>query len=68
MQVLSPPTPQSVRPSTSCPADMARLKKMQGQSLNEEELRCLLRERQKKDNHNMSKNRAIYATFLLLFY
>jgi hypothetical protein len=51
---MSPPITQSVRPSTSCPADMARIKKLQSLNLTEDDIKVYLKERQKKDNHNMS--------------
>ncbi len=55
-KLLSPPsTPASVRPSTSCPADIARLKQLQGLHLTDEEIKLIVKDRQKKDNHNMSK-------------
>jgi hypothetical protein len=55
IQIMSPPIEQSVRPSTSCPADMARIKKLQSLNLTEDDIKIYLKERQKKDNHNMSK-------------
>lgn len=57
-KTLSPPhTPGGtlVRPSTSCPADIARIKQMSGQRLTDDEIKLILKDRQKKDNHNMSK-------------
>ena len=43
------------RPSSSCPSDIARLKKLQGLHLTDEEIRLIVKDRQKKDNHNMSE-------------
>jgi hypothetical protein len=54
LNFMSPPTPQSVRASTSCPTDTARLKKLKGLNLTEEDIKLIVRDRQKKDNHNMS--------------
>ena len=50
-------SPQSLGkgPST-CPADAVRVKKLQGLNLTEDEIRLIIKDRQKKDNHNMSKN------------
>lgn len=45
---------QSVRESTSCPTDIARLKKLKGINLTEDEIKLIVKDRQKKDNHNMS--------------
>jgi hypothetical protein len=54
IQIMSPPISQPVRPSTSCPVDMVRLKKLQNLNLTEDDIKLYLKERQKKDNHNMS--------------
>jgi hypothetical protein len=51
---MSPPSDQSIRPSTSCPADIARIKKLQSLNLTEDDIKLFLKDRQKKDNHNMS--------------
>ena len=51
---MSPSMSQSVRPSTSCPTDIARIKKLKGLNLTEDEIRLIVKDRQKKDNHNMS--------------
>ena len=53
-KTLTPSHMGPIRPSSSCPADIARLKKLQGTHLTEEEIKILIKERQKKDNHNMS--------------
>ena len=37
------------------PAEIVRMKKMQGLPLTEEEVQLLIKDRQRKDNHNMSK-------------
>ena len=50
---MAPGSP--VRPSSSCPADIVRLKKMHGVQLNDDEIRLILKDRQKKDSHNLSK-------------
>ena len=44
---------QSVRESTSCPTDIARLKKLKGINLTQDEIKLIVKDRQKKDNHNM---------------
>lgn len=51
---MSPPLTPTARPSSSCPADVARLKKLQGVHLTEDEIKLIMKDRQKKDNHNMS--------------
>ena len=51
---------QIARPSTSCPNDMARLKKLQSLNLTEDEIRQVLKdlkEKQKKENHNQIERR-----------
>lgn len=51
-------SPQSVgKGSSSCPADAVRLKKLQGLNLTEDEIRLIIKDRQKKDNHNMIERR-----------
>ena len=53
---MTPPsTPSAARASTSCPDDMIRLKQLNGLNLTEEEIKTIIKERQKKDNHNMSR-------------
>jgi hypothetical protein len=52
---MAPGSP--VRPSTSCPADIARLKKMHGVQLSNDEIRLIIKDRQKKDSHNMIERR-----------
>lgn len=54
---MTPPLAPSIRPSSSCPSDIARLKKLQGIHLTEDEIKILIKERQKKDNHNMIERR-----------
>ena len=55
MQLKSPSSlTEQIRPSSSCPSDVARLKKLQGLHLTDEEIRLIVKDRQKKDNHNMS--------------
>ena len=55
LKVMSPPLTPSERASTSCPSDLARLKKMRGLNLTEDELRQLVKDRHKKDTHNISR-------------
>ncbi|CAF0737679.1 unnamed protein product [Brachionus calyciflorus] len=57
LKTMTPPLVPSIRPSSSCPADIVRLKKLQGIHFTEEEIRALIKERQKKDNHNMIERR-----------
>lgn len=54
--VMSPPLQEPIHPS-SCPADIARLKKLQSLNLTEEDVKLFLRDRQKKDTHNMIERR-----------
>ncbi|RNA29900.1 transcription factor EC-like [Brachionus plicatilis] len=56
LKTMTPPLNAPVRPSSSCPADIARLKKLQGIHLTEDEIRILIKERQKKDNHNIMRS------------
>jgi hypothetical protein len=56
----SPALSQSARPSTSCPSDMARIKKLQSMNLTEVEIRHVLKDmkdRHKKEAHNMIERR-----------
>ena len=60
MFYLNTPPGISARPSTSCPNDMARLKKLQSMNLTEEEIRYFLKEikeKQKKESHNLVERR-----------
>lgn len=43
------------RHSSSCPTNILSAKAKIGLPLTDEEMRLVLRDRQKKDNHNMSK-------------
>jgi hypothetical protein len=43
--------------SSSCPSDIARLKKLQGLRLTDDEIRLIVKDRQKKDTHNMIERR-----------
>ena len=54
---LSTPSPGSFsqQTSSSCPADVARIKQLQGLNLTTDEIKLIVKDRQKKDNHNMSK-------------
>lgn len=54
---LSIPSPGSFsqQASSSCPADVARIKQLQGLNLTSDEIKLIVKDRQKKDNHNMSK-------------
>ena len=54
LKIMSPSTSQSVRASTSCPTDIARLKRLKGLNLTQDEIKLIVKDRQKKDNHNMS--------------
>ena len=56
LTVMSPTLSEPVRPSSSCPSDMARVKKLQGLNLTEDDIRLIVKDRQKKDNHNMSNS------------
>lgn len=54
---LNTPSPGSFsqQASSSCPADVARIKQLQGLNLTTDEIKLIVKDRQKKDNHNMSK-------------
>lgn len=52
---MSPLSSQPVRASTSCPADIVRIKRLKGINLTEDEIKLIVKDRQKKDNHNMSQ-------------
>ncbi len=41
--------------NTSDPAEMARIKQLRGIKLTQDEIQLLVKDRQRKDNHNMSK-------------
>ncbi len=58
---LSMPSPGSFsqQASTSCPADVARMKQLHGLNLTSDEIKSIVKDRQKKDNHNMSKTAAL---------
>ena len=52
--VATPPQTPSAKASTSLPADVARMKRLQGIQLTEDEIRLIIKDRHKKDTHNMS--------------
>jgi hypothetical protein len=61
LKVLSPTeTSRPVRTSSSCPANTTQLEMLNGLNLTEENIRTILKERQKKDNHNMSNWLSIF--------
>ena len=54
---MSKDSPDSINLySSSCPTNILTAKAKIGLPLTDDELRLVLRDRQKKDNHNMSKN------------
>jgi hypothetical protein len=54
----------SSRHSSSCPTNILSAKAKIGLPLTEDEMRLVLRDRQKKDNHNMSMKRTTKKNFL----
>jgi hypothetical protein len=53
---LHSPSSFTHQASSSCPADLARIKQLQGLNLTTDEIKMIVKDRQKKDNHNMSKS------------
>lgn len=50
------------------PAEIAKKKSLAGQKLTDEEMQLLIKDRQRKDNHNMSKFKQLTKKIIFIFY